>query len=134
MRTGNHGITILGAHAVVSSRDPDADRAFVRDVLGLVHADAGDGWLIFALPPSELAFHPSRRNGVHEIYLLCADVSTFVRAMRKRGVPCSRVRVMSWGRLTRMRLPGGGEIGVYEPRHRWPVERRARRATPRGGR
>ena len=118
---------IIGAHAVIYSRKPEADRAFLRDVLGLTHVDAGDGWLIFALPPSEVALHPSKRNNVHELYFLCTDVRAFIQAMRIERVRCSPIRTMSWGRLTQMRLPGGGSIGVYEPRHPRPKAQRARR-------
>jgi catechol 2,3-dioxygenase-like lactoylglutathione lyase family enzyme len=118
---------IIGAHTVISSRKPEADRAFLRDVLGLPHVDAGGGWLIFGLPPSEVAVHPSRRNDVHEFYFLCADVRAFVAAMKAKGVSCGPIQRMSWGRLTQLRLPGGGRIGVYEPRHARPKARRARR-------
>ena len=111
---------IIGAHSIIYSRKPEADRAFLRDVLGLPHVDAGEGWLIFGLPPSELAVHPSKRSGAQEFYFLCADVSAFVKAMRGRGSRCDAVQDMSWGRLTYVRLPGGGKVGVYEPRHRRP--------------
>ncbi len=117
---------IIGAHAIIYSRKADADRAFLRDVLRLRHVDAGEGWLIFALPPSEVAVHPGRRNDVHELYLLCADVRTFRAAARRRGARCGPVQARPWGRLTEVRLPGGGRIGVYEPRH--PRPRRRRRA------
>jgi len=119
---------ILGAHAIIHSRKPEADRAFLRDALGLPHVDAGEGWLIFALPPSELAVHPSRRNSVHEIYLLCSNVRSFVAAMRLEGVKCTPITSQSWGRLTHVRLPGGGRLGVYEPRHRRPAAARSRKA------
>ena len=115
---------ITGAHAVIFSRKPEADRAFLRDVLGLPHVDAGDGWLIFALPPSEVAVHPARTNDVHELYLMCSDVRAFVRSMQAKGVACSRITRLSWGRLTRVRLPGGGKLGVYEPSHARPKPRR----------
>jgi hypothetical protein len=123
---------IIGAHSVIFSRKPEADRAFLRDVLGLPHVDAGDGWLIFALPPSEVAVHPARKNDVHALYLLCSDVRAFVRSMRAVGVACSRVKKLSWGRLTRVRLPGGGELGVYEPSHARPKPRRPSRKRTRG--
>ncbi len=126
---------IIGAHAIVYSRKPEADRAFFRDALGLGHVDAGDGWLIFALPHGEMAVHPARRNDVHELYLLVSDVDAFVARMWRRGRKCSAVRAMSWGRLTRVRLPGGGTIGVYEARHARPKSARSggagvRRARP----
>ena len=118
---------IIGAHTVIYSRKPEADRAFLRDVLGLAHVDAGDGWLIFGLPPSEVALHPGKRNNVHEFYFLCSNIRAFIQAMKIERVRCSPMRTMSWGRLTRIRLPGGGTIGVYEPRHARPKPHRARR-------
>lgn len=111
---------IVGAHAVLSSTSPDADRAFLRDVLGFSHVDVGGGWLIFGLPPAELAVHPSDKNGVHALYLMCDDVDAFVAEMRDRGVPCAPVRDQRWGRLTEITLPGGGALGVYQPRHAQP--------------
>jgi len=119
---------IIGAHTIIYSRKPEADRSFLRDVLELPHVDAGDGWLIFSLPPSEVAIHPARRGGAHEMYLLCADIHAFVDAMRKKGVRCGPVQRMSWGHLTEIRLPGGGKIGVYQPLH--PRPKPARRARP----
>jgi hypothetical protein len=119
---------IIGAHAIIYSRDPEADRDFLRDVLRLSHVDAGEGWLIFALPPSELAVHPSKRNGVHEVYLLCSDVRRFVARMRRRRVRCGPIRSQVWGRLTEVSLPGGGRLGVYEPRHPRPRPALARSA------
>jgi hypothetical protein len=111
---------IVGAHAILHSRRPEADRAFLRDVLRLPHVDAGQGWLIFGLPPAEVAVHPADANDVHELYLMCADVSTFVAAMTRRGVACGPVSDRGWGVLTQLSLPGGGKIGVYEPRHARP--------------
>ena len=111
---------LTGAHAIIYSRDPEADRAFLRDVLRLPHVDAGDGWLIFGLPPAEVAVHPSRKNDVHELYLICADIHAFVAAMKKNGLSCGSVRAMGWGELTELTLPGGGALGVYEPRHPRP--------------
>ena len=108
---------ITGAHAIVFSKDADADRAFFRDVLKLTHVDAGDGWLIFGLPPSEVAVHPADENGAHELYLLCDDVAAFVAEMARQGVATGPVTDQGWGLLTRLTLPGGGELGVYEPRH-----------------
>ena len=111
---------ILGAHTIIYSRKPDADRAFLRDVLRLSHVDVGKGWLIFGLPPSEVAVHPSRKNDVHELYFMCADIRAFVRTMDERGVSCGAVRDLGWGQLTQVKLPGGGRIGVYQPRHARP--------------
>lgn len=113
---------IQGAHMIIYTRDAEADRAFFRDVLGWPHVDAHDGWLIFALPPAELACHPVMDDGEkHEIYLMCEDVEAFVGAMRDRGVACSDVQDAGWGRLTSLTLPGGSDLGVYEPRHPSPI-------------
>jgi hypothetical protein len=111
---------INGAHLIVYSKDSAADRAFFQDVLGLGHVDVGDGWLIFGLPPSEVAVHPSKKNGVHELYLMCDDVNAFVKAMKKHKIACDAVTDQGWGRLTSITLPGGGKLGVYEPRHARP--------------
>jgi hypothetical protein len=117
---------IIGAHSIIYSRKPQADRAFLRDILGLPHVDAGDGWLIFALPPAEVAVHPSPRNNVHEFYLMCDDVRAFVAAMRRRRIACRPMKDHGWGLLTRVKLPGGGSLGVYEPRHPRPRAKGAR--------
>ena len=111
---------IIGAHSVISSKDPEADRAFLRDVLGLPSVDVGHGWLIFGLPPAELAVHPSEKIDVHEFYLMCDDVDALVGDLSARGVVCSPVESLSWGKLTRVSLPGGGKLGVYQPRHQRP--------------
>ncbi|MFL5305550.1 MAG: VOC family protein [Polyangia bacterium] len=111
---------ITGAHAIIYSTSPEADRAFLRDVLGLTHVDVGHGWLIFGLPPAELAVHPGERNDHHEQYLMCDDVQTFIAEMAKRNVGCSPVQDLRWGLLTHVPLPGGGKLGVYEPRHDRP--------------
>ncbi len=111
---------INGAHLIVYSKEPAADRAFFQDVLGLGHVDVGDGWLIFGLPPAEVAVHPSKKNGVHELYLMCEDVNAFVKAMKKQKLACDAVVDQGWGLLTSVTLPGGGKLGVYEPRHERP--------------
>jgi hypothetical protein len=111
---------ITGAHAILYSTDPDADRAFLRDVLRLPNVDVGGGWLIFALPPSEVAVHPADENGRHALYFLVDELRSFISAMRKRNVHTSRVSAQRWGRITEVTLPGGGKIGVYEPRHARP--------------
>jgi hypothetical protein len=108
---------INGAHIVLYSTDPEADRAFFRDVLRWPHVDVGEGWLIFRLPPAELGVHPADDNDRHELYLLCDDVRATVAELRARRVECSALEEQSWGRLTRLRLPGGGQIGLYEPTH-----------------
>ncbi len=122
---------IIGAHSILYSKNPEADRAFLRDVLQFPGVDVGGGWLIFGLPPSEVAVHPSDENDVHEFYLMCEDIGGFVAEMKARGVACGEVQSMGWGMLTRLTLPGGGGLGVYEPRHARPkavsASRRARR-------
>src|SRR5215813_5871672 len=94
---------ISGAHLVIYSKDAAADRAFFRDVLGFESVDAGQGWLIFALPPAEVAFHPSDENGQHELYLLCEDLETEMHALKEKGVHCSDVHEKRWGTVTRLR-------------------------------
>jgi len=111
---------ITGAHAIIYSANPEADRAFFRDVLDMANVDVGEGWLIFKLPPSELAIHPFEKNDVHELYLICDDVADFVADMKLRKVQCGPVQDESWGLLTHVTLPGGGKLGVYEPRHERP--------------
>jgi len=111
---------INGAHAIVYSKDADADRALLRDVLELPHVDVGHGWLIFALPPSEVAVHPAEESR-HELYLMTDDVRAFIDAMQERGIACSPPNDQGWGVLTEMTLPGGGKLGVYQPRHARPV-------------
>lgn len=108
---------ISGLHTIIYSADADADRAFFRDVLGFPAVDAGHGWLIFAAPPSEIAFHPDAANGRHELYLMCDDLAATMRELEGKSVRCGAVSDESWGRLTSLRLPGGGELGLYEPRH-----------------
>src|SRR5438477_8308038 len=111
---------IIGAHSIIYSQKPEADRAFLRDVLALPKIDVGGGWLIFGLPPAEVAVHPSDQNDVHEFYLMCDDVEAFVVEMAARGQACSPVQDQRWGLLTQVTLPGGGKLGVYQPRHGRP--------------
>jgi catechol 2,3-dioxygenase-like lactoylglutathione lyase family enzyme len=108
---------ITGLHAVIYSRNAEADRAFFRDALGLSFVDAGGGWLIFAMPPAEAAFHPTDENGKHEVYLMCDDVNAEMARLNAAGYECAPVSDEGWGLLTKLRLPGGGELGLYEPRH-----------------
>jgi catechol 2,3-dioxygenase-like lactoylglutathione lyase family enzyme len=108
---------ISGAHVIVYSKNAEADRAFFRDVLGLKSVDAGHGWLIFALPQAEAAFHPSEENGVHELYFMCDSLKAEMDSLAKKGVKCSKVHEERWGSITKMQLPGGGKIGLYEPKH-----------------
>jgi len=111
---------INGSHVIIYSKDAEADRAFLRDVLELSHVDVGHGWLIFALPPSEIAVHPAEGSGNVELYFMCEDVNRFVGEMTARGMACSDVQDLRWGRLTNLTLPGGGQVGVYEPKHARP--------------
>jgi len=108
---------MFGAHVVVYSSDADADREFFRDVLGFSSVDAGHGWLIFALPPAEIAMHPAEAGGAFEFYLTCDDLEAEMRDLRAKGVVCSEVEEARWGSITKITLPGGGEIGLYQPKH-----------------
>jgi catechol 2,3-dioxygenase-like lactoylglutathione lyase family enzyme len=108
---------IFGAHVVVYSKDAEADRQILRDVLGLRAVDAGHGWLIFALPPAEVAVHPAEENGRHELYLMCDDLKAEMAALEAKGVHCSEAHNERWGSITKIELPGGGTVGLYEPRH-----------------
>ena len=112
---------IFGAHVIVYSKDADADRAFFRDVLKYPSVDAGHGWLIFALPPAEVAVHPSDDNDAHELYFMCESVKAFIAEMKAANVACSPVEEQRWGSITRLTLPGGGKIGVYQPKHPSPI-------------
>jgi catechol 2,3-dioxygenase-like lactoylglutathione lyase family enzyme len=108
---------ISGAHIVVHSKDAEADRAFIHDILGFNFVDAGYGWLIFALPPAEAAFHPAEENGAHELYFLCDDLKAEMASLAAKGVQCSEVMEARWGSITKMQLPGGGTLGLYQPKH-----------------
>lgn len=108
---------ISGAHIILYSKDAEADRAFFRDILGFKAVDAGHGWLIFALPPGEAAFHPSEENGPHELYFMCDSLKAEMASLANKGVKFSDVQETRWGLITRMRLPGGGEVGLYQPKH-----------------
>ena len=111
---------INGAHSIIYSTDPDSDRACLRDVLGLPNVDVGDGWLIFGLPPAEIAVHPAESNDLQELYLMCEDIEAFVDAMGHRDIVCAPIEDRGWGLLTALTLPGGGQLGVYQPRHARP--------------
>lgn len=108
---------ISGAHVILYSKDATADRALFRDVLGLASVDAGHGWLIFALPPAEAAFHPAEENDRHELYFMCDDLKAEMLALGARGVTCSSIEEARWGSITRFTLPGGGRVGLYQPKH-----------------
>jgi hypothetical protein len=112
---------ITGAHAILYSTNPDADRAFFKDVLRFPHVDVGGGWLIFGLPPAEVAVHPTDgAGGKHELYLMTDDVEGFIADMTKRGLACDAPSPQGWGILTSVTLPGGSKLGVYQPRHASP--------------
>lgn len=112
---------IIGAHTLVFTSKPDADRDFFRDVLALPHVDAGGGFLIYGLPPSEIAVHEAESGGTHELYLMCDDIEAFVSSMQARDVPVTPPDDQGWGIVTQVTLPGGGRLGVYEPRHPRPA-------------
>ena len=112
---------INGVHAIIFSGDPSAARGFFRDTLGLPNVDAGDGWLIFALPPSELAAHPTDGPPHHQLYLMCDDLYATVEELERKGVEFSRgIAEERWGLTTAFQLPGGGELALYQPRHPRP--------------
>jgi hypothetical protein len=123
---------INGAHSIIYSKNPEADRTFLRDVLGLPGVDVGHGWLIFGLPPAEVAVHPGDENDVHELYLMCDDVAALVADLTARNFACGPVLNRGWGLLTQVSLPGGGRLGIYEPRHARPKPMRVTK--PKGAR
>lgn len=108
---------ITGAHSIIYSTDAEADRDFFKNILRFPNVDVGQGWLIFGLPPSEIAVHPAEENGLHEFYLLCDDIHSFVEEMKKHKVECSPINHQRWGDISHIILPGGGKLGVYEPKH-----------------
>jgi catechol 2,3-dioxygenase-like lactoylglutathione lyase family enzyme len=113
---------ITGAHAVIFTRDAEGLRAFLRDVLEFPFVDAGCGWLIFALPPAELAAHPTDEDGRHELYLMCDDVHATVAELKKKGAELGpQISDDGFGLVTSIKLPGGGELGLYEPKHPSPL-------------
>src|SRR3954467_12351499 len=116
-------MAITGVHAILYTPDAEADRAWLADVLGLESVDAGDGWLIFALPPAELAAHPaSSEGGDVELYLMCDDIETTMRELSDKGVVCDGpVADQRWGRVTKVVLPSGARLGLYGPRHASPL-------------
>jgi hypothetical protein len=113
---------ITGVHALVYTKASDSVRAFFRDTLRLSSVDAGGGWLIFALPPAELAVHPSDEDSYHELYLMCDDVHATVEELKRKGVKFSgAIEDRGWGLVTSIKMPGGGELGLYEPKHPSPL-------------
>ena len=113
---------IDGAHIVIYSRDPEADRTFFRDVLKFSSVDAGHGWLIFAMPPLEAAFHDSEKNDHHELYFMCDDIAATLKDLKSKNVKVSEINEQRWGKLATFALPGGGKIGVYQPNHPSPLK------------
>lgn len=102
---------------MIYSKNADADCAFLRDVLGFSNVDAGHGWLIFKLPPAEAAVHPAAENDRHELYLMCDDLASQMSVLRSEGVLCSEIEEARWGSIVHFGLPGGGKIGLYQPKH-----------------
>jgi catechol 2,3-dioxygenase-like lactoylglutathione lyase family enzyme len=123
---------ITGAHFLLYSKDPEADRLFFRDVLGFRAVDAGEGWLIFALPPAEMGVHPSngdfvQRHAEHDLvgtvlYLMCDQLRSFIKSLEAKNVRCTEIEEAEWGMKTTIRLPSGGEIGLYQPSHPTALE------------
>lgn len=113
---------ITGVHALIYTKDAEAVRAFFRDVLGFSFVDAGHGWLIFALPPAELGIHPTDEESHHELYLMCDDVKATVQELKSKGVEFARpITDAGFGLVTSVKMPGGGELGLYEPKHPTPL-------------
>jgi catechol 2,3-dioxygenase-like lactoylglutathione lyase family enzyme len=119
---------ISGTHVVIYTTDAEADRAFFRDVLNFPSVDAGEGWLVFAVPPAEIAFHPAAENGKHQVYFMCDDVAATIQVLERQKVKCDPVADLSWGLLTFLSLPGGGRLGLYQPKH--PVAARKDSSQP----
>ena len=112
---------IDGVHAVLYSKNAESLRSFLRDVLKLPSVDAGEGWPIFAAPPAELAVHPSEGPLEHELFLMCSDVRATAAQLARAGITTAPIAERAWGLVTSIQLPGGDEIGLYEPRHPRPV-------------
>jgi hypothetical protein len=111
---------VIGAHSIIYSKDAEADRAFLKDVLNFPNVDVGHGWLIFGLPPSELAVHPGDEGTAQEFYLMVDDVKAFIADMQRHGRECAAVSEQRWGSLTSLTLPSGSKLGVYQPKHDRP--------------
>lgn len=115
---------INGAHVLLYSEKAELDRAFFKDVLGFPAVDVGHGWLIFALPPAELAVHPDGEGDRQELYFMCDDLKAEILALAAKGVKCSEMQEARWGSITKIRLPGGGDVGLYQPKHPIALVRR----------
>ena len=113
---------INGTHVVIYTKDTEADRAFFRDVLKFPSVDAGHGWLIFAMPQLEVAFHDSEKNDQHELFLMCDNLDATLKELKSKKVKVSDISEQRWGKLARLTLPGGGKIGLYQPKHPSPFE------------
>jgi len=111
---------IIGAHIMIYSRDDEADKAFLTDVLKLKSVDAGEGFLIFGLPPAELAVHGGDNNDVHQLFFMCDEIQAFAADMKKRDITCTTPVNRGWGTMAEITLPGGGKLGVYQPHHKRP--------------
>jgi catechol 2,3-dioxygenase-like lactoylglutathione lyase family enzyme len=116
---------IFGAHIVLYSKDPEADRAFFRDILHFESVDAGRGWLIFALPAAEAAFHPAEENGGQELFFMCDDLQAEMAALAKKDVAFSEIQEARWGSIVKMQLPGGSNIRLYQPKHATALGKRS---------
>ena len=114
---------IFGAHVIVFTHDAEADRNFFRDVLEMANVDSGGGWLIFKMPPAEIAFHPTDESATNEIYLLCDDLAAEMERLEAKGVDFSQIDDERWGTVTRFTLPGGTTIGLYQPKHPVALQR-----------
>jgi hypothetical protein len=119
---------IIGAHVMLHSRDEAADRAFLSEVLNFGSVDAGDGFMIFGIPPAEMAVHGSDRNDLHQLYLMCEDMEDFVAEMTERAIAFTPPSFQGWGTMTEITLPGGGKLGVYQPHHKRPKQPAVKRA------
>jgi catechol 2,3-dioxygenase-like lactoylglutathione lyase family enzyme len=113
---------INGAHIVIYSKDAEADREFFRDILRSPSVDAGHGWLIFAMPPLEAAFHDADGSDRHELYFMCDNIASTLNDLRSKNVKVSEVNEQRWGKVASLTLPGGGKIGIYEPKHKSPLK------------
>ena len=111
---------ISGTHIILYSSDAEKDKAFFRDVLKFPYVDAGHGWLIFGMSGGEAAFHPGEANDKHELYLMCDDLPAVMDQLEQAGVSCEPAMQQRWGLLTHLTLPGGGRLGLYQPRHARP--------------
>ncbi|MFI5154000.1 MAG: VOC family protein [Chitinophagales bacterium] len=124
---------ISGTHLIIYSKNAEADKAFFKNILQLTHVDVGNSWLIFGCPPAELAVHPSSENDRHEIFLMCADIRAFVSQMKDKKIACSKVQNQGWGQMVQITLPGGGQLGVYQPRHESPRPMKSSSGRSTGG-